>query len=37
MTEYVTMEAYRQAADVIQQRCGLRPTVGMILGSGLNA
>ncbi len=37
MTEYFTMEAYRQAADVIQQRCGLRPTVGMILGSGLNA
>ncbi len=37
MTEYFTMDAYRQAADVIQQRSGLRPTVGMILGSGLNA
>lgn len=37
MTEYYTMEAYREAADVIRQRTGIQPTVGMILGSGLNA
>jgi len=37
MTQYFTMEDYWQAADVIRQRSGIRPTVGMILGSGLNA
>lgn len=37
MTEYYTMEAFREAADVIRQQTGIQPTVGMILGSGLNA
>ncbi len=37
MTQYFTMEHYRQAAEIIQLRSGIRPAVGMILGSGLNA
>lgn len=37
MTQYFTMEDYRQAVEVIQRRSDTRPTVGLILGSGLNA
>ena len=37
MTHYYTMEEFQQAVTVIQQRTSVKPKVGLILGSGLNA
>lgn len=37
MNRYFTMEDYQQAVAVIRRHSDLRPAVGLILGSGLNA
>lgn len=37
MEEFITLEQYDQAADVIRSRTSLRPQVALILGSGLGS
>ncbi len=37
MEKFYTMQDFRQAAELILNRVDLKPQVGMILGSGLNA
>jgi len=37
MTEYLTMEKIDQVADVVRARTDQKPTIGMILGSGLGS
>jgi len=37
METYFTMKEYTEAAEAVRARTGIRPRVGLILGSGLNA